>query len=57
MRYPLNGWQRFPRKEVRNLEDCIFCKIVRGEIPTKKVYEDERVLAFYDVAPQAPCMC
>ena len=36
------------------MEDCIFCKIVRGEIPTKKVYEDERVLAFYDVAPQAP---
>ncbi len=34
--------------------DCIFCKIVSGEIPSKKVYEDESVLAFYDLEPQAP---
>ncbi len=34
--------------------DCIFCKIVRGEIPAKKVHEDELVLAFHDVRPQAP---
>ena len=34
--------------------DCIFCKIIAGEIPSKKVYEDERVLAFRDIAPQAP---
>lgn len=34
--------------------DCIFCKIIAGEIPSKKVYEDELCLAFYDVAPQAP---
>lgn len=34
--------------------DCIFCKIVNGEIPTKKIYEDENVLGFYDVSPQAP---
>lgn len=34
--------------------DCLFCKIVRGEIPSKKVYEDEAVYAFYDIAPQAP---
>lgn len=34
--------------------DCIFCKIVKGEIPSKKIYEDEKVLAFYDVSPQAP---
>ena len=34
--------------------DCLFCKIVKGEIPSKKVYEDDRVLAFYDIAPQAP---
>ena len=34
--------------------DCIFCKIVRGEIPSKKLYEDEDVLAFHDVRPQAP---
>ena len=32
--------------------DCIFCKIANGEIPSKKVYEDDRCLAFYD--PQAP---
>lgn len=34
--------------------DCVFCKIVNGEIPSKKVYEDEKVLAFYDLEPQAP---
>jgi histidine triad (HIT) family protein len=34
--------------------NCIFCKIVRGEIPAKKVHEDEHVLAFHDVRPQAP---
>ncbi|MCC6195452.1 MAG: histidine triad nucleotide-binding protein [Burkholderiales bacterium] len=33
---------------------CIFCKIVRGEIPSRKVYEDADVLAFHDIAPQAP---
>jgi len=34
--------------------DCIFCKIVRGDIPAKKLHEDEHVLAFHDVRPQAP---
>lgn len=34
--------------------DCIFCKIIAGEIPSKKVYEDDTVYAFYDIAPQAP---
>ena len=34
--------------------DCIFCKIASGEIPSSKVYEDELVLAFRDIAPQAP---
>ena len=34
--------------------DCIFCKIVAGEIPSKKAYEDDMVLAFYDIAPAAP---
>ena len=34
--------------------DCIFCKIVNGEIPSTKVYEDERVYAFNDLEPQAP---
>lgn len=34
--------------------DCIFCKIIAGDIPSKKVYEDERVYAFYDINPVAP---
>ena len=34
--------------------DCIFCKIANGEIPCKKVYEDENVIAFHDLDPQAP---
>jgi histidine triad (HIT) family protein len=34
--------------------DCIFCKIVAGEIPSKKVYEDEDLYAFYDIEPAAP---
>lgn len=34
--------------------DCIFCKIVNGEIPSNKAYEDDEVLAFYDLEPQAP---
>ncbi len=34
--------------------DCTFCKIIAGEIPSTKVYEDERVLAFRDINPEAP---
>ena len=34
--------------------DCVFCKIANGEIPSKKAYEDDQVLAFYDLEPQAP---
>ncbi len=34
--------------------DCLFCKIIAGEIPSNKVYEDENVLAFHDINPQAP---
>ena len=34
--------------------DCIFCRIANGEIPSKKAYEDDKVLAFYDLEPQAP---
>ncbi|NLJ40722.1 MAG: histidine triad nucleotide-binding protein [Clostridiales bacterium] len=34
--------------------NCIFCKILDGEIPSNKVYEDDRVLAFHDIAPNAP---
>lgn len=36
------------------MSDCIFCKIVDGSIPSKKVYEDEKILAFCDLEPQAP---
>lgn len=36
------------------MTDCIFCKIVQGEIPAKKIYEDEHVLAFHDIRPIAP---
>ena len=36
------------------MENCIFCKIIAGEIPSKKVYEDELCYAFYDISPLAP---
>lgn len=36
------------------MEDCIFCKIAAGSIPSRKVYEDEKVLAFEDIHPMAP---
>lgn len=36
------------------MNDCLFCKIVKGEIPSSKVYEDETVYAFRDIEPQAP---
>ena len=34
--------------------DCIFCKIVKGEIPSNKIYEDDKVLAFHDISKEAP---
>ena len=37
------------------MSDCLFCKIIAGDIPSTKVYEDEKILAFRDIAPQAPC--
>jgi len=36
------------------MSNCIFCKIIAGEIPSSKVYEDENVYAFRDISPQAP---
>ena len=36
------------------MSDCLFCKIIAGSIPSTKVYEDETILAFRDIAPQAP---
>lgn len=36
------------------MSDCIFCRIARGEIPSRKVYEDDEMLAFHDINPVAP---
>ncbi len=36
------------------MNDCLFCKIIKGEIPSAKVYEDDKVYAFKDIDPQAP---
>jgi histidine triad (HIT) family protein len=36
------------------MEDCIFCKIIKGEIPSNKVYEDDNFLAFLDINPESP---
>ena len=36
------------------MNDCLFCKIIAGEIPSTKVYEDDKVFAFRDINPQAP---
>lgn len=36
------------------MDNCIFCKIVRGEIPSRKLFEDEDILAFHDIHPVAP---
>ena len=37
-----------------NDPNCVFCKIVRGEIPAQKIYDDAEVVAFHDIRPQAP---
>lgn len=39
---------------MNDMSDCLFCKIVRGEIPCNKLYEDDEVLAFHDIHPAAP---
>ena len=36
------------------MEDCLFCKIINGEVPSTKIYDDEYVYAFADISPQAP---
>lgn len=36
------------------MEDCLFCKIAAGQIPSNRLYEDDTLLAFYDIDPQAP---
>ena len=47
--------EQLTQEQVEEIQrkNCIFCKIVVGEIPSKKVYEDDRVLAFWDIAPRA----
>ena len=46
----VNSIEKNPEKT----DNCIFCKIVRGEIPSKKIFEDDEVLAFHDINPGAP---
>jgi histidine triad (HIT) family protein len=36
------------------MSDCLFCKIISGEVPSSKIYEDDEILAFEDIAPKAP---
>jgi len=36
------------------MSDCLFCRIAKGDIPSRKVYEDDRIYAFEDIAPKAP---
>jgi histidine triad (HIT) family protein len=36
------------------MSNCVFCRIIKGEIPSRKIFEDEEILAFHDAAPQAP---
>ncbi|KKR09458.1 MAG: hypothetical protein UT38_C0030G0007 [Microgenomates group bacterium GW2011_GWA2_39_19] len=39
---------------LKPMEDCVFCKIVKGELPSKNEYEDNEILAFHDIDPKAP---
>ena len=41
-------------QEDKIMNDCLFCKIISGDIPSTKVFEDDQVLAFRDIAPMAP---
>jgi histidine triad (HIT) family protein len=45
---------KFKLRAFALMESCLFCRIVRGEIPSKKVYEDDHTFAFEDIQPQAP---
>lgn len=44
-------------KDANHMENCLFCKIISGEIPSTKVYEDDFVYAFRDINPQAAYPC
>lgn len=50
---PITRGQRNPANIVA-MADCLFCNIIAGKVPSKKVYEDERTFAFEDINPQAP---
>ena len=39
------------------MSDCLFCKIIEGEIPSNKIYEDDKIFCFHDIDPQAPVHC
>ncbi len=43
-----------PEHKPEHKPDCLFCRIARGEIPSRKVYEDDQILAFHDIHPSAP---
>ena len=43
-----------PMPKDKNMDDCLFCKIVKGEIPATIVYQDEQLMAFRDIKPVAP---
>ena len=47
-------YDRIKKNERNTAMDCIFCAIVKGDIPSKKVYEDERCYAFLDINPMPP---
>src|SRR5512136_1399502 len=47
-------WGFTPNRKDDTMEDCIFCRIANGTIPSKKVYEDSDVVAFDDIHPMAP---
>jgi histidine triad (HIT) family protein len=49
-----NFYFNLERKREAAMSDCLFCKIIEGKIPSKKVYEDEQTFAFEDINPQAP---
>jgi histidine triad (HIT) family protein len=54
MKKDLNLKARSNSEEVGDLTDCLFCKIIKKELPSDIVYEDDDVLAFRDIKPQAP---
>jgi len=50
----LPGERNSGRWKFQCMADCLFCRIIRGEVPCKKVYEDEHTFAFEDITPQGP---